>query len=113
MVGDELQSIYGFRHADLEVFREQRRRVEADPGSVAIELSGNFRSRPEVIGAVNEIGATPARRRVPAAAGRARPRALPAPPGEGPAVELLMTGEKGWDEKGIDLQSVDRRPHPA
>ena len=25
VVGDELQSIYGFRHADLEVFREQRR----------------------------------------------------------------------------------------
>ena len=46
MVGDELQSIYGFRHADLDVFREQRRRVEEEPGSLAIDLSGNFRSAP-------------------------------------------------------------------
>ena len=28
-VGDELQSIYGFRHADLDVFRERRRAIEA------------------------------------------------------------------------------------
>ena len=44
MVGDELQSIYGFRHADLEIFREQRRRVAECPGAELIELSGNFRS---------------------------------------------------------------------
>ena len=29
VVGDELQSIYGFRHADLDVFREQRERDRA------------------------------------------------------------------------------------
>src|SRR5262249_32453197 len=56
VVGDELQSIYGFRHADLEVFREQRAAIEADPDAVALPLSGNFRSRPELIGAVNAIG---------------------------------------------------------
>ena len=35
LVGDEFQSIYGFRHADLEVFREQRERFDgraAAPG---------------------------------------------------------------------------------
>ena len=31
VVGDELQSIYGFRHADLDVFRERRERIEASP----------------------------------------------------------------------------------
>ena len=56
VVGDELQSIYGFRHADLDVFRERREAIEADPGGEAIELTGNFRSRPEVIGAVNALG---------------------------------------------------------
>ena len=29
IVGDELQSIYGFRHADLDVFRERREAIEA------------------------------------------------------------------------------------
>ena len=33
VVGDELQSIYGFRHADLGVFRERRERIAASPGA--------------------------------------------------------------------------------
>ncbi len=108
-VGDELQSIYGFRHADLDVFREQRRRVEDDPGSLAIELSGNFRSRPEVIAAVNEIGS-----HLLAAAYRplrvGAPPELPKPAGDGPSVEILLTAEKGWDEPEIDLRpSTDAR----
>ena len=57
VVGDLLQSIYGFRHADLDVFREQREAIDEDPAGETIELSGNFRSRPEVIGAVNALGA--------------------------------------------------------
>jgi ATP-dependent helicase/nuclease subunit A len=102
MVGDELQSIYGFRHADLDVFRERRRAVEEDAGATAIELSGNFRSRPEVIGAINAIGG-----RLLGDAYRplrvgALPRS-PQPPGEGDAVELLLTARDGWDDDGIDL----------
>ena len=34
VVGDELQSIYGFRHADLDVFRERREAI-AEPGPAA------------------------------------------------------------------------------
>ena len=79
VVGDELQSIYGFRHADLDVFREQRRLFAERPDAEAMELSGNFRSRPEVIGAVNALGERAARRLVPAAAGRRRAAAEPAP----------------------------------
>ena len=40
-VGDEFQSIYRFRHADVEVFRERR---EASGGVLA--LTENYRSRP-------------------------------------------------------------------
>jgi ATP-dependent helicase/nuclease subunit A len=109
VVGDELQSIYGFRHADLEVFRERRRMIEAADDGEALELSGNFRSRPELIGAVNAIG-----ERLlgddyrPLRVGAPAPKAPP--PGDGPAVELLLTGRDGWDDEGIDLEpAIDAR----
>ena len=50
VVGDEFQSIYGFRHADVQVFRERR---EAEGGGLV--LSRNYRSRPEVLAAVNHL----------------------------------------------------------
>jgi ATP-dependent exoDNAse (exonuclease V) beta subunit len=49
-VGDEFQSIYGFRHADVQVFRERR---EAEGGGLV--LVRNYRSRPEVLAAVNHL----------------------------------------------------------
>ena len=49
-VGDEFQSIYRFRHADVQVFRERR---EQSGGVLA--LTQNYRSRPEVLGAVNHL----------------------------------------------------------
>ncbi len=101
-VGDELQSIYGFRHADLDVFREQRRAAEASGDAVAMALSGNFRSRPEVIGAVDAIGEKLLGESFqPLRVGA--PPASPAPPGDGPAVELLLTARDGWEEESIDL----------
>jgi ATP-dependent helicase/nuclease subunit A len=50
VVGDEFQSIYGFRHADVAVFRERR---AAAPS--VLPLTRNHRSRPEVLAAVNEL----------------------------------------------------------
>lgn len=103
VVGDELQSIYGFRHADLDVFRAQRDEVERRADAELMELSGNFRSRPEVIGAVNLFGeALLGARYRPLRAGAPTPEALP--PGPGPAVELLVTARDGWDEEGIELE---------
>jgi ATP-dependent helicase/nuclease subunit A len=49
-VGDEFQSIYGFRHADVQVFRERR---AAAPQ--VLPLTENYRSRPEVLAVVNEL----------------------------------------------------------
>ena len=54
VVGDINQSIYGFRHADQNVFREYRERVEERGGDV-IRLLDNFRSRPEVLAAVHRL----------------------------------------------------------
>ncbi|HXS46181.1 MAG TPA: UvrD-helicase domain-containing protein, partial [Solirubrobacterales bacterium] len=109
VVGDELQSIYGFRHADLDVFREQRRAIEAERNGETIALSGNFRSRPEVIGAVNAVG----EKLLGDSFRPLRVGALPereSPPGAGPAVELLLTGRDGWDGDEIELEpAIDAR----
>ncbi|HJU46613.1 MAG TPA: 3'-5' exonuclease, partial [Gaiellaceae bacterium] len=49
-VGDEFQSIYGFRHADVQVFRQRRAAAED-----LVALRRNYRSRPEVLAAVNRL----------------------------------------------------------
>lgn len=109
VVGDELQSIYGFRHADLDVFRAQRERVEQRADAELMALSGNFRSRPGVVAAVNALGAAllgPSYR--PLRVGADTQDELPLTPG--PAVELLLTGRDGWDEEGIELEpAIDGR----
>jgi ATP-dependent exoDNAse (exonuclease V) beta subunit len=58
LVGDEFQSIYGFRHADVEVYRRQHRRfAEGDePNGEALPLTGNFRAAPQLVAATNAIG---------------------------------------------------------
>jgi ATP-dependent helicase/nuclease subunit A len=50
-VGDEFQSIYGFRHADVQVFRERREQA----GDGVLPLTMNYRSRPEVLAVVNHL----------------------------------------------------------
>jgi len=110
-VGDELQSIYGFRHADLDVFRERRRAIEASATAEAIPLSGNFRSRPEVIGAVNAIGERLLDGYAPLRVG-ARPD-RPGPPGDGAAVEILLTGRDGWAGEEIQLDPTTDARTPA
>ena len=53
-VGDINQSIYGFRHADPEVFRGYRDAVERD-GKHLVELVENWRSRNAILRAVETI----------------------------------------------------------
>lgn len=48
IVGDRKQSIYGFRGADVDVFREMTARIEAHDG-LPVKLNRNFRSQPPLI----------------------------------------------------------------
>jgi ATP-dependent exoDNAse (exonuclease V) beta subunit len=50
-VGDAQQSIYGFRHADVELFAQRGRRL-AQSGA-RLTLATNFRSRPEILRVIN------------------------------------------------------------
>jgi ATP-dependent exoDNAse (exonuclease V) beta subunit len=99
-VGDELQAIYGFRHADVELFRARREELSARGASLS--LTGNFRSRRAILDIVNAIfsvrlGAG----YVPLIARRRDDEPAPdrVPPGA-PRVELLLTGRSGWDADG-------------
>ncbi len=55
MVGDLKQSIYRFRNADPNIFAEKYHRYLKGDGGVCIRLFKNFRSRREVVGAVNGV----------------------------------------------------------
>jgi ATP-dependent helicase/nuclease subunit A len=112
VVGDELQSIYGFRHADLDVFRERREAIEASPDGETTPLRGNFRSRSEVIAAVNAIGEKLLGDDFRPLRVGAQPE-RPDPPGGGTAVEMLLTGRDGWDEEGIHLEPATDARTPA
>lgn len=108
-VGDEFQSIYAFRHADVEVFRRQQREFREAPDDRAgvRELLGNFRSRPEVLGVVNRLGRHLFEDFNELTVGAAPEGELR---GGGPAVELLVTDKEGWDEEGVALEvSADER----
>ncbi|MGN6256154.1 MAG: UvrD-helicase domain-containing protein [Solirubrobacterales bacterium] len=112
VVGDELQSIYGFRHADLDVFRRQREEIDRRADAELMRLSGNFRSRPEVVGAVNLFGETllgaaynPLRVGTPPPQeGESTGSSPVGPDASNPAVELLLTARDDWDADEIELE---------
>ncbi len=53
-VGDINQSIFGFRHAEPRGFERYREEVQ-QAGHRLVQLTGNFRSRPEILSAVETI----------------------------------------------------------
>jgi ATP-dependent exoDNAse (exonuclease V) beta subunit len=94
-VGDELQSIYSFRHADVKLFRERRTQLEERGASLA--LTANFRSRPAILTAVDRMFATRMGERfTPLRTMRVSQKNDP------PIVELLLTDKRGWDEQPVD-----------
>jgi ATP-dependent helicase/nuclease subunit A len=105
-VGDEFQSIYGFRHAQVELFRDRQARLAEHDGSLA--LTWNFRSRKPLLDVINAVfagrfgGYTPlvAARAAPPAAGPGALAAATEHPDESePAVELMLTNTRGWEER--------------
>ncbi len=100
VVGDEFQSIYGFRHADVAVFRERR---AAAPDVLPLTL--NYRSRPEVLAAVNELfgeafgdGFRPL-----------EPVAGYGDPAFGTPVELLVTDKSSYADSGTHWRRAEAR----
>ncbi len=55
-VGDINQSIFGFRHAEPQGFSDYRGEIERG-GKHLVNLAGNFRSRPEILSAIETITA--------------------------------------------------------
>lgn len=55
MVGDIKQSIYRFRNANPDIFKDKYVNYKERNGGEVIDLSKNFRSRSEVLSNVNEI----------------------------------------------------------
>jgi len=99
-VGDEFQSIYGFRHADVQVFRE-RREAAAQP----LSLSLNYRSRPEVLAAVNELfGSDFGSEFQELAAAVEFPD-----PVFGHPVELLVTDKESYKDSGVHWRRGEAR----
>jgi ATP-dependent helicase/nuclease subunit A len=99
-VGDEFQSIYGFRHADVAVFRERR---EAAGGGLV--LSRNYRSRPEVLAAVNQLfGGEFGDDFQPLAASGEFPD-----PVFGHPVELLVTDKSAYADTGIHWRRAEAK----
>ena len=54
VVGDEKQSIYGFRRADVEVFRRFRDRILSEGGEEVV-LATSFRGHSELVGVLNSV----------------------------------------------------------
>ncbi len=122
-VGDELQSIYGFRNAEVSLFRA--RRAMLSEHDAALVLARNFRARPPLVTAVNTVFAarfgesyTPlvaARADVDAFAGEGvndRVRGLQPQLAAAPALELLLTDRRGW-EGSTEAQAIAEGLPPA
>lgn len=97
LVGDEQQSIYGFRHADVDIFRALRAQFAADDRVAT--LATNFRSHGAILDTINAaftgcmgegfVALREGRETEPAAQ---------------PLVELLVTDQAGWED--VDLGVV-------
>jgi len=55
VVGDEKQSIYAFRGADVRVFRGERERLAARPNATSVELRTSYRSHRALVDTVNRV----------------------------------------------------------
>ena len=115
-VGDAQQSIYAFRHAEVELFERRGDRLEALGARETLQT--NFRSRPEILGAINLAFAEALGERfrpllpgrtsggTDAAGGPGGPGGPAGPGGPGgppdPAVELVLVDKAAdWENEGV------------
>ncbi len=99
-VGDEFQSIYAFRHADVGVFRERRAAA-----AQRLTLTENYRSRPEVLAAVNYVfGEEFGDEYQPLAASGEFPD-----PVFGHPVELLVTDKEAYKDSGVHWRRAEAK----
>jgi ATP-dependent exoDNAse (exonuclease V) beta subunit len=99
-VGDEFQSIYAFRHADVNVFRARRAAA-----SQRLPLTENYRSRPEVLAAVNYLfGTAFGDDYQPLAASSEFPD-----PVFGHPVELLVTDKQSYSGTGTHWRRAEAK----
>ncbi|HEY2219026.1 MAG TPA: UvrD-helicase domain-containing protein [Gaiellaceae bacterium] len=97
-VGDEFQSIYAFRHADVNVFRARR-----EAAAQQLPLTANYRSRPEVLAAVNYLfGSAFGEGYQPLAASSEFPD-----PVFGHPVELLVTDKQSYAGSGTHWRRAE------
>ncbi len=115
LVGDELQSIYGFRLADVALFREQR--AAHDARGQARILATNWRSRPELLETINGAwGAAVHDGYVPLVPGRAPDETQGMGPDRSsaesgrPRTELLVTSD-AWDAPDLDARLAGELAH--
>jgi ATP-dependent helicase/nuclease subunit A len=98
-VGDELQSIYGFRHAEVRLFTERFERLHRE--GAALRLTRNFRSRPAILEAVDRVFAgRMGDAYTPLSAAR-EPHST-----QEPAVELLITDRRGWPSPAGEIEGL-------
>jgi ATP-dependent exoDNAse (exonuclease V) beta subunit len=99
-VGDEFQSIYAFRHADVTVFRARR-----EAAAQQLPLTANYRSRPEVLAAVNYLfGSAFGDGYQPLAASSDFPD-----PVFGHPVELLVTDKRSYAGSGTHWRRAEAK----
>ena len=108
-VGDEFQSIYGFRHADVTIFRERRAALGEDRVRL---LTANFRSREELLDVLNSAYAPQwPERFAPLLAGNGTA------PDDGGELRLFDPGDPGGAVPSVELLVTDSlrlgRRHPA
>ncbi|MBK6961473.1 MAG: UvrD-helicase domain-containing protein [Gammaproteobacteria bacterium] len=105
LVGDGMQSLYGFRNANVGLFLDSRRHPLGDIRLTPLDLSANFRSQAQLIHWFNRIFAAafpatedPARGAVPyAPAGAVRPPL----PGAAVSADVLPSGASAAEEAEI------------
>lgn len=100
-VGDINQSIYGFRHAEPQLF-ERFEESMMRAGLEVDRLETNYRTRPEILDAVTRILLQPIWENKGIRSHELRPGSQ-FEPGEPPFVEILCSSRKEGDEADVNL----------